>query len=169
MAAVLGRRLHLDGLVLASFPGPPAGEGFAPFARRFARAIEAEGLDAAGERFVWGPASGLDRRAAHLVRLGFLEHAPHALAHILREVVAGLPAVAALAPELRELRVPVLVVAGERDAASVAAGRALAEALPRARSCVIENAGHLVNLERPRAFNAALRDFLAVVYERPAG
>ena len=62
-------------LVLAAFPaGASAARGIASQATAFADAIERDGLDAASERFAWGPTSGLDTGAARLVRQGFLEH-----------------------------------------------------------------------------------------------
>jgi pimeloyl-ACP methyl ester carboxylesterase len=153
---------RVQGLVLASFPeAARAGAGLAARAVGFARALDEEGLLAAGERFVWGEDSGLSSSDAARVRQGFLEHRPHALAHVLRELVAVQPAVGELAPRLRGLDLPVLIVAGEVDAPSVVSGRELAAALPRARLVVIEGAGHIVNLDRPEAFNAALLAFLA--------
>src|SRR5213592_2047914 len=84
-------------VVLAAFPpGAGAAGTFAAVAHSFAEAVEREGLDAAGARFVWGPSSGLDPAAARLVRTGFLEHPPHGLAHTLRGVIATQPAVADL-------------------------------------------------------------------------
>jgi len=150
-------------LVLASFPAASAGGGFARSAHAFADCIDREGLSAAGERFVWGAESGLDERGAALVRQGFLEHPPHALAHILREFLAEQPSVAALAPELRALRIPTLVVAGEHDQASVGPSEALAAALPDAELARIPEAGHVVNLARPTQFNHHLETFLARV------
>lgn len=148
---------RVRGLVLAS---PPARGGFARVARDFADAIERDGLAAAGARYVWGPDSGLDARAAGLVRQGFLEHPPHAIAHLLRGVVAELPDPAELAPRLAGLRVPTLLVAGALDTASAEAARTLAAALPDARLEVIPDAGHVVNLAAPAAFDAALGAFL---------
>lgn len=56
---------------------------------------------------------------------------------------------------------PVLVVNGERDTLSRRrAGQALAAALPFAERVVIAGAGHLPNLDAPRAYNDALRAFL---------
>ena len=130
-------------------------------AQAFAQALDSDGALAAGERFVWGQRSGLAPRDAALVRQGFLEHRPRALAHVLRELIAVQPAVEDLAPALRRLEIPALVVAGEDDAPSVAAAHALAAALPRARLVVVPGAGHVVNLERPEAFNAALLGFLS--------
>jgi pimeloyl-ACP methyl ester carboxylesterase len=126
----------------------------------FADAIERDGLEAAGARFAWGPGSGLDPAGAALVRQGFLEHRPHALAHTLRELLARLEPVEALAARLSELRLPTLVIAGERDEASLPVCRTLAKALPAAELVVIPEAGHVVNLAAPAAFDAALLGFL---------
>src|SRR5438093_6054423 len=149
-------------LVLAAFPpGPRTAGTFAAVAYAFADAIERDGLDAAGARFVWGPSSGLDPEAARLVRRGFLEHPPHGLAHTLRGVLAAEPSLDELAPRLAELARPALVIVGARDRMSLPASRALAEALPRAKLVVVEGAGHVVNLAQPAAFNRALEEFLA--------
>jgi len=170
MGAGTALRFALDhpervaGLVLAAFPpGTGAEGGFSSVALAFADAIEREGLDAAGARFVWGPSSGLDPEAARLVRQGFLEHPPHGLALTLRGVIRVQPTVAALRPRLAALRLPALVVVGEDDRMALAPSRDLAAAIPGARLVVIEGAGHVVNLARPAAFNEALEQFLAEV------
>jgi pimeloyl-ACP methyl ester carboxylesterase len=151
-------------LVLASPPaGPGSGRGVAAHALAFADAIEHDGLEAAGARFVWGRESGLDAAGAVLVRQGFLEHPPHALAHTLREFLARLEPAPALAERLAGLALPVLLIAGGRDEASLPTARSLAAALPDAELHVIEGAGHVVNLAAPAAFDAALLGFLARV------
>jgi pimeloyl-ACP methyl ester carboxylesterase len=153
---------RVQGLVLASFPAAAhEGAGFASRAAAFAKALDEEGLPAAGERFVWGEGSGLSARDAALVRQGFLEHRPRALAHVLRELIAVQPTVEELTPQLARLGRPALIVVGETDTPSIATSRALAAALPGARLLVVEGAGHVVNLQRPEAFNAALLSFLA--------
>src|SRR5262249_36489354 len=152
---------RVRGLVLAAFPaGASAARGIAAQASAFADAIERDGLKAAGERFAWGPASGLDPGAARLVRPGFLEHPPHGLVPTLRGVPAKEPPLAEPAPRLRAPATPALVIVGERDRASLDPSRALADALPAARLVVVPGAGHVVNLEKPAAFNAALEGFL---------
>lgn len=56
---------------------------------------------------------------------------------------------------------PTLVVVGADDALSpVAEMRGIAAAIPQARLVVVPDAGHLSPLENPRAFNAALAEFL---------
>jgi pimeloyl-ACP methyl ester carboxylesterase len=147
-------------MVLAAFP-PAAGEGRqAGWATGFAHAIERDGLEAAGAVHAWGPESGLDPRAAALVRQGFLEHAPHALAHTLRRLLATQPAITELAPELAALAIPALVLVGTEDRVSLRASRALARALPDAQLVEIAGAGHVVNLEAREPFNAELIGFL---------
>lgn len=147
-------------LVLAAHPGTRVQGGFAAIADEFAAAIDAEGLEAAGDRFVWGPRSGLDPQAAKLVRQGFLEHPSFAIAALLRQLIARLEPVEALAAELRRLEVPTLVIVGANDRSSLASSRALSELLPGAELTIVPEAGHVVNLARPDAFNEALLGFL---------
>jgi len=152
---------RVRGLVLGALP-PGAGEGMRQrgWALAFADAIERDGLEAAGGRYAWGDESGLDANAAKLVRAGFLEHPPHAIAHTLRELLAVQPGWAALAESLRPLDLATLVIAGGRDSVSLGPCEKLAAALPRAELLVVPEAGHVVNLEARDAVNAALGDFL---------
>jgi pimeloyl-ACP methyl ester carboxylesterase len=152
---------RVRGLVLAAFPpGPAEKTSVTAAAHAFADAIERDGLEAAGARYVWGPGSGLDAEAAKLVRRGFLEHPPHGLANTLRGGIAEQPSVDELAPQLATLRQPALVIAGARDRMSFASSRELANTLPNARFVSVAGAGHVVNLARPAEFNAALAEFL---------
>ncbi|HEY0100493.1 MAG TPA: alpha/beta fold hydrolase [Pyrinomonadaceae bacterium] len=62
---------------------------------------------------------------------------------------------------LREIDCPVLVVVGRLDAVTPLADSAsMSREIPGARLEVIEEAGHVSNLERPAGFNRALVDFL---------
>ncbi len=62
----------------------------------------------------------------------------------------------------KALRLPVLVVAGERDRmVPPKAARALADALPDARLAVLPEVGHLPPLERPQALVRCVGEFLA--------
>jgi pimeloyl-ACP methyl ester carboxylesterase len=161
LEAALRHPDRVCGLVLASHPGGRSRQGIADAARVFADALEAEGLEAAGARFVWGPDSGLDERGAAWVRQGFLEHPAHGLAHCLRGVLGPRVPLAERATELAGLEMPVQVIAGERDLPGAAAARVLAEAIPGARLAIVPGAGHVVNLAAPEAFNALLVGFLA--------
>ena len=66
------------------------------------------------------------------------------------------------ASELGRLRGPALVINGELDTDNRKAnGDALARALPAAERRLLPRAGHLANLDEPRAYNDMIRRFLA--------
>jgi pimeloyl-ACP methyl ester carboxylesterase len=63
--------------------------------------------------------------------------------------------------DLPRLAQPALLIAGEADQTAPPRGMArMAEAMPDARLLIIPGAGHLLPLEAPDAFHAALLDFL---------
>jgi 3-oxoadipate enol-lactonase len=65
---------------------------------------------------------------------------------------------------LGALRVPTLVVVGERDTPVFhAMAIEYAKAIPGARTLTIAGAGHVSNMEEPEAFTRALREFFASV------
>ena len=153
---------RVSALVLAAFPGSRAGTGFASVALPFADAIEQRGLEAAGAEFVWGDDSRLDS-AAKLIKQGFMEHPPHAIMWTLRKLVGAQASIDELTPALASVRVPALVVVGAGDRGSLDPSRRLADALPGARLVVVPGAGHVVNLQAPKEFNAALLEFLGTL------
>lgn len=146
---------RLRGLLLASVTGD--GPKRRAWAGEFADAIDRDGLEAAGERFVWGERSRFDPAGAKLIRLGLLEHPPHALAAILRRTLALLPDAMEVARELAGHDFASLVVAGADDENALASSEALSRLLPRAELLLIPKAGHVVNLAAPGAFDAGLR------------
>jgi 3-oxoadipate enol-lactonase len=65
-------------------------------------------------------------------------------------------------PRLGEIQVPTLVLHGEHDRVwPLANAEYLAKHIPGARLHVIEQAAHMFMLERPKAFNRAVLEFLA--------
>jgi 2-succinyl-6-hydroxy-2,4-cyclohexadiene-1-carboxylate synthase len=91
-------------------------------------------------------------------RVGRLSHDPRELASLLR--TAGQGALPPLWPELPRLGVPVLAVAGARDARYGAAARRLAAAVPAGRAAIVPGAGHAPQLQRSEAVAALLVEFL---------
>jgi 2-succinyl-6-hydroxy-2,4-cyclohexadiene-1-carboxylate synthase len=75
--------------------------------------------------------------------------------------LAGAGAQEPLWDRLGELTMPVLVVAGERDAKFVALGERLAAGIARATLDIVPDAGHAAPFERPDAFVAAVRRWSA--------
>ena len=62
---------------------------------------------------------------------------------------------------LKAISVPTLVMVGADDPATPpSAAREIQQKIPGAKLVVIENAAHLANVEQPKAFNRALRNFL---------
>src|SRR3972149_1143760 len=68
-------------------------------------------------------------------------------------VIDGLPGI----------RVPTLIVVGDRDQPFLAPCEYMAKKIPGARLEVIAGAGHSANLDQPEAFNRVLLDFLAAL------
>ena len=63
---------------------------------------------------------------------------------------------------LPTVRVPTLLVYGERDVrAPVSVGRAIHAAIPDSRLVVLPDVGHAIPVEAPEQFNRELRAFLA--------
>ncbi len=65
---------------------------------------------------------------------------------------------------LTEIRIPTLLVYGDIDQRSpLHVAEALHDAIPASRLVVIEGAGHLVNAEAPKTFNAEVQEFLTSI------
>lgn len=64
-------------------------------------------------------------------------------------------------PTLPEIDIPTLIIHGADDQLiPTTEAKAMHQAIPDSRLVIIPEAGHLVNLEQPEAFNAAVRTFL---------
>ncbi|MGC4114072.1 MAG: alpha/beta fold hydrolase [Myxococcales bacterium] len=62
---------------------------------------------------------------------------------------------------LKDLACPTLVVVGDHDTVTTPAdAQSMANGIPGAKLAQVPGAGHLSNLENPKAFDAALREFL---------
>ena len=81
------------------------------------------------------------------------------LANSLR--LAGTGAQDSLWPRLRELNMPVLALAGDRDTKFSAIARQLADAAPRGEWALVPGAAHAAHLERPDEVVELIRSFSA--------
>ena len=109
-----------------------------------AATLEKEGLAAAGA------ASAEVRVAQHRSAQG--------LAHAARGMLAQRDG--RVIESLASIRVPTLVLVGEKDQAFLSATDYMAAKIPGAEKVIIANAGHASNIDQPAAFNAAVRSFL---------
>ena len=164
LRAALLEPASLDGLVLV---GASAGieDADARAARReadekLAEWMEERSIEEVVERWEGQPVfSGQPPELVEAQRPGRLSHDPAELARLLRS--AGQGAFAPMWSRLGELgELPVLAIAGERDAHYASAARRIADALPRGRAEVVPGAGHAAHLDQPEAVAAALGDFL---------
>lgn len=80
------------------------------------------------------------------------------LAHAARGMLAQEGT--ALMDLLPDIRVPTLIVLGDKDTPFIAPCEYMAKKIPGARLEVIKDAGHSSNLDQPEPFNRVLLDFL---------
>jgi pimeloyl-ACP methyl ester carboxylesterase len=99
-------------------------------------------------------------QAERFIRSCLMTHRARGLAQTGRQVLTKRPSIYSLEPRLRELRVPTLLIVGERDDPCVKVHRFMGDTIPGARHRVIPGVGHLTNLEAPDAFNDAVAEFL---------
>ena len=149
------------GLVLASTSpafGKPGGDWQQAFLQSRCAPLDA-GLGMAG-------------LAAQLVPSMVAPHTPASVQQAAQAVMAAVPeatyrsVLAALVPfdqraNLARISMPTLVITGEYDhAAAPEVSRRMAATIPGAQCVIVPGAGHLLPIESPAAFNAALLAFL---------
>lgn len=148
----LGDRPGLAGLVMED-SGPGRNPHVDPPPRIWGdeeiRLAEDEGMEAIVRRFGGSSLPPCKRRR-------LLAHAPWSYAHAIRVCRAT----EGVAHRLGEVRVPVLVLCGERDEAFLDASRLMAARMPAARMVLLAGAGHSPHREATEAFVEALESFL---------
>jgi 2-succinyl-6-hydroxy-2,4-cyclohexadiene-1-carboxylate synthase len=164
LQAALAAPERFEALLLESAsPGiADAGERAARVAadRALAERIERDGVAAFVDEWEAIPLFATQRALAADVRARLreqrLRNSARGLANSLRGMGAG--AQAALHARLRELPMPVQLIAGALDTKYVAIAHEMATSIGRARVRVVEGAGHAVHLEQPEAFARAVRE-----------
>lgn len=110
----------------------------------YAEVLEKEGLQAFAAKFPW-----LVRGTGHNP-VGLASAASIMIRQDDSRVIEG----------LARIRVPTLVLIGERDKYNFRPAQYIAKAVPHARYVVIPGAGHAASEDNPEGFNAAVLDFL---------
>ena len=110
--------------------------------------------------------SRLPQTARQALRDQRLQHTAEGLANSLEGLGAGMQE--PVLPRLRNLRLPVLLLAGALDAKYCELAHEMATVLPQCRVHVVPDAGHAVHLEQP-AFDDVVHDFLRAHAPAPPG
>lgn len=151
-------RSRVSALVLCDTRATPDSPESRKAREATARAVEDDGQQVLAERMIPNLLSlaatpALKREAEKLIT----ENPPEGSAAALRALAGRKDFTASL----RDISCPTLVLAGDHDTITPPAdAQALAQAIPGARYEPVPAAGHLSNLENPKAFDAALRAFL---------
>ena len=135
-------------LIIDTGPGfkkDEAREGWNQNARRTADRYEKDGLG------LLGSGSAERATARHRDATGLARAGRGMLTQKNARVIESLP----------NIKVPSLVVVGEKDTPFLAASDYMTAKIPGAEKAIIPNAGHAANIDNPAAFNAALESFLA--------
>jgi pimeloyl-ACP methyl ester carboxylesterase len=141
------------------FKNPDAQARWEALVERTASFVLRSGMQAFVEGRAAATLVGLhpERPAAQAAARAIAAEVPHGIAHFARRV-AG-PAEPVL-DRLAEIAQPALVMVGEHDEQYLRAAEVMTARMPRAERVQIAGAGHIVNLDAPEAFDAALGDFL---------
>ncbi len=90
-------------------------------------------------------------------------HSTTGAALTMRGVQARRPSFYELEAELKEMKIPSLIMNGDEDDHCLQPGFYLKRILPAAGLAVLPKTGHTLNLEEPQLFNTILGEFLAQV------
>jgi pimeloyl-ACP methyl ester carboxylesterase len=90
-----------------------------------------------------------------------MKHNPEGLANISRGIMInpwGLDV-------LLNIRVPTLILCGDKDSDFLTATDYMAQKIPGAKKVIIANAGHGINIDQPQVFESTVLDFLDGLHE----
>ena len=93
----------------------------------------------------------------------FMQHSPMGTALTFQGVMATRPTIYSLESRLRNLTVPTLIMMGDADSGCIRPGIFMKECISGSGLVVFPKSGHVINLEEPALFNAAVLDFLTAV------
>jgi len=150
-------------LLVASGPGfknPEAQARWQAQVERIASRLEERGFEGYVDGRAAPTAIGLrpELPAAQAAGRAIVAQNPRSVALFGRRVAGPAPCVI---DALGGLRVPALVLVGEKDADYLRAAEVMAARIPGAKHVLVPRAGHVVNVEEAEAFNRAVLDFLA--------
>jgi pimeloyl-ACP methyl ester carboxylesterase len=146
---------------------PERREQFRRESNAIAEAFERDGSARVAESYAVGPArvqlqnKNPDAWTEFATELA--QHNSTGAALTMRGVQAARPSLYELTDQLRAIRTPVLMIAGDEDEGSLEASLMLKRTIPTSGLLILPKTGHTINLEEPEAFNQAVADFFMAV------
>jgi pimeloyl-ACP methyl ester carboxylesterase len=161
----VARSLVVGGCGYGSVPGDR--EKFQQDSGHVAQRFEREGMQAVAATYARGPTRvqfiDKDPRGWQEFADQLAEHSALGSALTLRGVQGQRPSVYALEAQMRQLRVPTLIMTGDEDEPCLEPALFMKRTIPTAGLVVIPKSGHTINLEEPATFNRQVSDFLVAV------
>jgi pimeloyl-ACP methyl ester carboxylesterase len=146
---------------------PERQEQFRRESNAIADAFDRDGSARVAEGYAVGPArvqlQNKNPEAWRDFQAALAAHDATGAAMTMRGVQAARPSLYALADELRAIRTPVLILAGDEDEGSLEPSLMLKRAIPSAGLAILPRSGHTLNLEEPELFNEVVERFIADV------
>lgn len=146
---------------------PEKQEQFRNESNAIADAFESHGSAKVAEGYAVGPArvqlQVKNPTAWREFAEALAQHDPTGAALTMRGVQAARPSLYALQKELRAVRTPLLIIAGDEDEGSLEPSLMLKRTISTAGLAILPSTGHTANLEDPQAFNDLVGRFLAAV------
>jgi pimeloyl-ACP methyl ester carboxylesterase len=134
---------------------------------KIAERLQREGMSTVAEVYAKGPTrvqfEDKDPRGWREFAAQLAAHSAMGSALTLLGVQGRRPSVYALEGQMRQLRVPTLIVTGDEDEPCLEPGLFMKRAIPTAGLVVIPKCGHTINIEEPDTFNRLVSDFLTAV------
>jgi len=133
-------------------------------AKANAKAIREKGMAHFASTYGHGPArvqlKNKDPRGfAEFVRV-LSEHSALGSANTMLGYQGRRPSLYALTEEMKKIRVPTLILAGDEEEPCLEACLLMKRCIPSAGLAILPRSGHAINLEEPALFNRLLEDFL---------
>ncbi len=146
---------------------PEKQEQFRGESHTIAEAFESQGSAAVAESYAVGPArvqlQNKHPEAWREFKHALAEHDATGAANTMRGVQAARPSLYAMQDQLRAVRTPLLILAGDEDEGSLEPSLMLKRTIPAAGLAILSRTGHTLNLEEPELFNAEVERFIAAV------
>ena len=142
---------------------PDKREQFQAEAEAAAARFETLGIEAAANSYALGATrvqlQNKDPRGWEEFRRMLTEHSARGSALTLRGVQKRRPSLFDLVEQLRQIKVPTLIVTGDEDEPCIEASIMMKRAIASAALVMLPRSGHAINLEEPALFNQFLEQF----------